>query len=188
MGVFLGCTALVLAPWLIHNYAATGQVALDAPFQYRIIASQYRYTGNLDIQNVDLEGKSIGAILTTFALRDPGFVFGFIANHALATQVGSVLALPRFYPSPGLLAGVEPYWADWSGSLDGLEFAVDYSLSGNYWARPRVGVAPIALVRPVATGHVAGVQPGQWHRPLLWMALRPPGGLDCVLLLCGRHG
>jgi hypothetical protein len=117
LAVFCATTVVTLSPWLIHNFMVTGQVALDAPFQYRIIASQYRYTGNLDIQNVDLEGKSILGILAAFAARDPAFVLGFIANHALATQVSGVLALPRFHSSPGLLAGVEPYWADWNGTL-----------------------------------------------------------------------
>ena len=145
--------AIVLAPWLLHNYLTTGSVALDAPFQYRIIASQYRYTGNLDIQNVELEGKSLVGTLTTFALRDPAFVFGFIANHALATQVGSILALPRFYQSQGLLAGVEPYWANWNGSLEASNLVLIVLYLGivglglaSAWARWRwSGLLPLAM-------------------------------------------
>jgi hypothetical protein len=118
LGVFLAATTLTLSPWLLHNYRITGSLSLDAPFQYRIIASQYRYTGNLDIQDVGLQGKSVLGTLLAFAARDPKFVLGFIANHALATQVSSILALPRFHAVGGLLAGVEPYWANWNGTLD----------------------------------------------------------------------
>jgi len=66
---------------LLHNFIRTGQITLDAPFQAQIIASQYRYTGNLDIAHMDLQGKSLFGILMAFALHDPKFVLGFIATH-----------------------------------------------------------------------------------------------------------
>lgn len=105
-------------PWLLHNFRATGQLTFDAPFQYRIIASQYQYTGNLDINNVDLQGKSVAGILMTFLLRDPGFVFGFIATHLLATQIDGLLALPLFHNYPGLNAPLDLYWLHWDGRPD----------------------------------------------------------------------
>ena len=74
--LLLGVIA-TLAPWLVHNYIQAGQLTLDAPFQYQIIASQYKYTGNLDINAIDLKGKSLLGILLAFAVRDPKFVAGF---------------------------------------------------------------------------------------------------------------
>ena len=115
--ILLG-TITALLPWLIHNYLQTGQVSLDAAFQYKLIASQYAYTGNLDIGNVDFEGKSVGRILVEFTLKDPGFVFGFIANHFLATEVNGLLALPLIKPYNGILEPVNLYWMEWDGSLE----------------------------------------------------------------------
>src|SRR3989337_3299156 len=82
--LFLLGLIVAIVPWLVHNYLQTGQFAFDAPFQYKVIASQYSYSGNLDIQNYDFEGKGLGRILIDFALKDPKFVFGFITNHFLA--------------------------------------------------------------------------------------------------------
>ncbi len=112
----LGLSASVL-PWLVHNYLQTGQLTFDAPFQSQIIVSQYQYTGNLDINNVDLQGKSVPAILLTFLLHDPGFVFGFIATHFTATEIGGLLALPLIHSYAGLAAPLDLYWVDWNGSL-----------------------------------------------------------------------
>lgn len=112
----LGLAASVI-PWLVHNYLQTGQLTFDAPFQSQIIVSQYQYTGNLDINNVDLQGKSVAAILITFLLHDPGFVLGFIATHFAATQIDGLLALPLFHAYAGLTAPMDLYWVGWDGSL-----------------------------------------------------------------------
>jgi hypothetical protein len=112
-------TVTALLPWLTHNYIQTGEVALDPSFQTKLIASQYAYTGNLDISSVDLEGKSVGQILIEFTLKDPKFVFGFIANHFLAAEIHGLLALPLIKPYNGVFAPVNLYWIEW---LDGLEW------------------------------------------------------------------
>ncbi len=117
VALFVGALIVTLVPWLLHNYLVSGHLAFDAPFQYQIIASQYRYTGNLDINSIDLEGKSLAAVVLTFALRDPGFVAGFVLNHFLATQVGGLLALPLIEPFNGLLAPINMYWLGWAGDL-----------------------------------------------------------------------
>jgi len=67
--VFLLGLVITISPWLIHNYLQTGQFAFDAPFQYKVIASQYAYTGNLDINTYNFEGKSLGRVLIEFASR-----------------------------------------------------------------------------------------------------------------------
>jgi hypothetical protein len=115
--VFILGVTVSIAPWLMHNYLRTGKVTFDAIFQYQLLASQYAYTGNLDFGSVNLEGKSLSQILITFALKDPGFVAGFISNHFLATEVGGLLALPLIYPFNGLRAPINLYWTSFDGTL-----------------------------------------------------------------------
>ncbi|HKY54431.1 MAG TPA: glycosyltransferase family 39 protein [Anaerolineales bacterium] len=109
---------LSILPWLMHNYILTGKIAFDADFQYKVLASQYAYSGNLDLQSVDLEGKSLPLVLIEFALRDPGFVFGFISNHFLATQIHGLLVLPLIEPYYGIRAPLNLYWMEWTGQLE----------------------------------------------------------------------
>jgi hypothetical protein len=118
VGLFGGALVLTLLPWLVHNFLASGRLTLDAPFQFQIIASQYQYTGNLDINNVDLQGKSLLGLLLTFLLRDPRFVVGFVSTHFFATLINSVLVLPLLEPYNGLRAAVNLYWLQWAGNLD----------------------------------------------------------------------
>ena len=144
---------ITIAPWLIHNYLQTGQVAFDAPFQYKIIATQYAYSGNLDINNYDFEGKGLGRVLIEFALKDPAFVFGFISNHFLATQVNGLLALPLIKPYNGIFEPVNLYWMDWDGHLEwyNLILVIFYLVLisiglGSAWKRWRwIGLGPLAF-------------------------------------------
>jgi 4-amino-4-deoxy-L-arabinose transferase-like glycosyltransferase len=144
---------ITIAPWLIHNTIQTGQIAFDAPFQYKIIATQYSYSGNLDINNYDFEGKSLGRVLIEFALKDPAFVFGFISNHFLATQVNGLLALPLIKPYNGIFEPVNLYWMDWDGHLEwyNLLLVIFYlaliSIGlGSAWKRWRwIGLTPLAF-------------------------------------------
>lgn len=151
--LFLLGLLITILPWLIHNYLQTGQLAFDAPFQYKVIASQYAYSGNLDIDNYDFEGKGLGRVLVEFALKDPAFVFGFISNHFLATQVHSLLALPLIKPYHGILAPINLYWMDWNGSLEWYNvllivfyLAVIALGLGSAWKRWRwIGLLPLAF-------------------------------------------
>jgi len=110
--------AFTITPWLTHNYLQTGKFTFDAPFQYKVLASQYAYTGNLDLQNYDFAGKGLGQILIEFAVKDPKFVFGFISNHFLAAQVDGLLALPLIKPFNGLFEPINLYWTSWNGNLE----------------------------------------------------------------------
>src|SRR5215212_2721215 len=149
---FLGLL-ITIAPWLIHNYLQTGQFAFDAPFQYKIIASQYAYSGNLDIGNYDFEGKGLGRVLIEFALKDPGFVFGFITNHFLATQVNGLLALPLIKAYNGIFEPIHLYWMDWDGHLEwyNLLLVIFYLIVisfglGSAWRRWRwMGLLPLVF-------------------------------------------
>ena len=174
---FLGLLVAVL-PWLTHNYLQTGTFAFDAPFQYKVIASQYAYSGNLDIENYDFEGKGLGRVLLEFALKDPGFVFGFIANHFLASQIHGVLALPLIKPYNGIFEPVNLYWMDWSGQLEWYNFllillylAVIALGLGSAWKRWRwVGLLPLAFSAGYALATAVGRFSGwRYDLPADWV-------------------
>ena len=150
---FLLGLLITIIPWLTHNYLRTGQFTFDAPFQYKVIASQYAYSGNLDIENYDFQGKGLGSVLLEFALKDPGFVFGFISNHFLATQIHGLLALPLIKPFNGIFEPINLYWMDWQGQLEGynllliLIYLMMIALGlGAAWRRWRwIGLVPLAF-------------------------------------------
>ena len=173
----IGLLAAVL-PWLIHNYLQTGQFAFDAPFQYKVIASQYAYAGNLDIENYDFEGKGLGRVLLDFALKDPGFVFGFIANHFLAAQIHGLLALPLIKPYNGLFEPVNLYWMEWAGQLEwynllliAFYLAVIALGLGAAWRRWRwIGLLPFAVSAGYALATAIGRFSGwRYDLPADWV-------------------
>jgi hypothetical protein len=175
---FLGLL-VTITPWLIHNYLQTGELAFDATFQYATIASQYAYTGNLDIGNFDFEGKGVARILLEFALKDPGFVFGFITNHFLATQVNSLLALPLFKTYNGLFEPLNLYWMSWDGNLEWYNLllvlfylAVIAIGLGSAWKRWRwIGLLPLAFSAGYSLATAVGRFSGwRYDFPADWIA------------------
>ena len=151
VAVFLLGFVITVAPWLIHNYLKTGKLAFDATFQYATVASQYAYSGNLDMSTFD-PGKGLGRTLIEFALKDPAFVFGFISNHFLHAQVDGLLALPLIKPSNGIFEPVNLYWITWDGRLE--------------WYN-----AILLLVYLVIIALGLGVAWRRWH----WLGLLPLG-------------
>ena len=169
---------ITILPWLVHNYLQTGSFAFDAPFQYKVIASQYAYSGNLDIENYEFEGKGLGRVLLEFALKDPGFVFGFIANHFLAAQIHGVLALPLVKPYNGIFEPVNLYWMDWAGQLEWYNLllilfylAVIALGLGSAWKRWRwIGVLPLAFSAGYALATAVGRFSGwRYDLPADWV-------------------
>ncbi len=141
-----------ITPWLTRNYVNTGQFAFDADSQYKLIASQYAYSGNLDIANYDFQGKGLGQVLIEFAIKDPEFVFGFIANHFLAIEIHGLLALPLIQTYNGIREPVNLYWMTWDGNLEWYNlllmflYLVVIALGlGAAWKRLRwIGLLPLA--------------------------------------------
>ncbi|MDK1028478.1 MAG: glycosyltransferase family 39 protein [Anaerolineae bacterium] len=177
--VFILGVTLSVAPWLTRNYLASGKFTFDAPFQVQLLASQYAYTGNLDIGAINLEEKSLSQILITFALKDPGFVAGFISNHFLATEVGALLALPLFFPFNGLQAPINLYWIPFDGILgwQNIGLIIGYLLIiaiglGAAWKRWRwVGLLPLAFNLGYATANGVGRFSGwRYNLPADWIA------------------
>ncbi|MGZ9225579.1 MAG: glycosyltransferase family 39 protein [Anaerolineales bacterium] len=176
--IFLLGLIIAILPWLIHNYLQAGQFALDASFQYKVIASQYAYSGNLDIQTYDFEDKGLGRILIEFALKDPKFVFGFIANHFLAAQVGGLLALPLIERYNGIFEPINLYWMNWNGQLEGYNVAllilylavIAFGL-GAAWRRWRwLGLLPLAFSAGYALATAIGRFSGwRYDLPADWV-------------------
>jgi hypothetical protein len=168
-----------IAPWLTHNYLRIGKFAFDAPFQYQVLASQYAYTGNLDFGAVDLENKSLGQILITFAINDPGFVAEFISNHFLATEVGALLALPLIAPFNGLREPINLYWTSFDGTLtwNNILLLIGYLAViavglGAAWKRWRwTGLLPLAFNLGYAAANGIGRFSGwRYDLPADWIA------------------
>jgi hypothetical protein len=168
-----------LAPWLAHNYLQTGRVTLDAPFEYQVIASQYKYTGNLDLKAADLKGKGLAGILLEFAVKDPKFVAGFISAHFSATMIDSLLALPLAERYDGLLAPLNLYWMKWPTSLDGMNAALLILYLGVIalgvgaaWMRLRwAGLVPLAFALGYALANgVARFSGWRYDLPADWVA------------------
>ena len=177
-GLFLLGLAAALVPWLIHNYLQTGAITLDAPFEYQVIASQYKYAGNLDLGSVDLQGKGLLGLLITFALKDPMFVAGFIASHFLATLIDSLLVLPLLASYAGLGAPLNLYWMTWPAGLDSANAAllIPYleviALGiGAAWRRLRwVGLVPLACALAYAFANGIGRFSGwRYDLPADWV-------------------
>jgi len=144
---------LVVAPWLIHNYAVTGSFTFDDPSQMGILNSQYSFGGHLDPGSLDIESESLGGNVLAFTLENPGYVAGFVASHFLNTEIGGLLALPLIERFDGLNAPVNLYWVGWDGSLAPYNLlvvlvylAVLAAGFGAAWRRLRwIGLAPLAF-------------------------------------------
>jgi hypothetical protein len=169
---------ITIAPWLIHNYLQTGELAFDARFQYATIASQYAYSGYLETGGFDPQGKGLVRILIEFALKDPAFVFGFISNHFLATQVNGLLALPLIKPSNGLFEPVNLYWMSWDGNLEwyNLLLLIFYLVLialglGSAWRRWRwAGLLPLGFSAGYALATAVGRFSGwRYDLPADWV-------------------
>jgi hypothetical protein len=183
-------------PWLTHNYLRIGKFAFDAPFQMQVLASQYAYTGNLDFRAVDLENKSLSQILITFALKDPGFVAGFITNHFLATEVGALLSLPLIVTFNGLRAPLNLYWTSFDGMLgfNNILLLIVYLVViaiglGTAWKRWRwIGLLPLAFNLGYAAANGIGRFSGwRYDLPADWIAYFYFGvGFAEILLLIAR--
>ncbi|HXF86540.1 MAG TPA: glycosyltransferase family 39 protein [Anaerolineales bacterium] len=176
---FMLALFITVAPWLAHNYWLTGEITFDASLQYKTLASQYAYSGNLDIGNYDFQGKSLFRVLLDFTLKDPGFVFGFIANHFLASQINALLALPLLAPFNGIFAPIPLYWMTWDGSLEWYNRVLVFlyltviSLGlGAAWKRWRwIGLTPFVFSWGYSLGTAVGRFSGwRYDLPADWVA------------------
>jgi 4-amino-4-deoxy-L-arabinose transferase-like glycosyltransferase len=201
VALFAVGVAAGLVPWLAHNYLQSGRITLDAPFEYQVIASQYKYTGNLDLKAADLKGKGLAGVLLEFAVKDPRFVAGFISAHFSATMIDSLLVLPLAARYDGLMAPLNLYWMQWPAGLDGtnallllLYLAVIALGFGAAWMRLRwAGLVPLAFALGYAVSNgIARFSGWRYDLPADWvgyvyLAIGAAELLGMVALLFGAR-
>jgi hypothetical protein len=112
--------AMVIAviPWLAHNRALTGKFTFDDPNQMAIIYSQYSFNETFNLEEFDIQSKSLGARMLEFSLQNPAYVATFITTHILNTEIGGLLSLPLIKPFESLIAPIHLYWVGWDGTLE----------------------------------------------------------------------
>ena len=179
MALFVLGIAVMVAPWLIHNYLAIGQFAFDDPRQMAVISSQYALNGNLDTSEFNIQSQSLTGNLIAFTLKHPDVVTQFITNHFLATQIGGVLALPLIEPFKSLRAPIAIYWFDWDGRLSWYNFLVIILYLaiiaiglGSAWKRLRwLGLVPLAFSLGYALANGIGRFSGwRYDLPADWVS------------------
>lgn len=178
-GVLFGAALLTaVLPWLIHNYRLTGKLAFDDPRQMAIIYSQYSFNETFNLQEFDLESKSLGGRMLEFTLQNPAYVATFIAAHFLNTEIGGLLALPLFERFESLNAPINLYWVGWDGTLTlpNLLLLVFYLLIvaiglGSAWRRMRwLGLLPLAINLGYALANgVSRFSSWRYNLPVDWV-------------------
>ncbi len=99
--VLVTAFVLVVAPWIIRNYFATGGLVLDNPIsQTMTMARRWSgSTGNEAIPRLLGENDAqYSSRLTRMAIESfkqhPRFILGMAANHFVNSEIGSLLAFP----------------------------------------------------------------------------------------------
>ncbi len=168
-----------ITPWLIHNYRITGAFAFDDPSQMAIIFSQYSFNEGFDLSEFDIESESLASRMITFTLENPAFVSGFITNHFLNTQIGSLLTLPLIERFDGLSAPVNLYWIEWNGHLEWynlaliiLYLAIIAIGIGASWNRMKwIGLTPLAFsVGYSLANGISRFSSWRYNLPVDWVA------------------
>lgn len=109
---------VTILPWLAHNRALTGKFTFDDPNQMAIIYSQYSFNDTFNLDEFDIQSKSLGARMLEFSLQNPAYVATFISTHVLNTEIGGLLSLPLIVPFESLIAPIHLYWVGWDGTLE----------------------------------------------------------------------
>ncbi len=106
MGLFCAGLLLMIAPWLIRNYALTGQIVFDDP------TTQTQFLqGRLGMDESAVEeDKSFIEI----ALQNPGAILSFTANHFMRNEIGTLFVTPpqRFVETVDTVMTEYPFWRD----------------------------------------------------------------------------
>ncbi len=116
--IFAVAMVIAVIPWLAHNRALTGKFTFDDPNQMAIIYSQYSFNDKFNLQEFDIQSKSLGARMLEFSLQNPAYVATFITTHILNTEIGGLLSLPLIEPFDSLIAPINLYWVGWDGTLE----------------------------------------------------------------------
>jgi hypothetical protein len=165
-------------PWLTHNYTLTGKFAFDDPKQMAIIYSQYSFNETFDLQEFDIQSKSLGARMLEFTLQNPAYVSTFIIAHFLNTEIGGLLSLPLIERFDGLSAPVNLYWVAWDGTLAwyNLALLIIYLAIiavglGSAWRRARwLGLLPLAVnIGYALSNAISRFSSWRYNMPVDWI-------------------
>ncbi len=174
--IFSVVLSLTIAPWMLRNYLTTGKFALDYTSATSVIYAQLSAENNPADFAIE---PNAGSQLLDLILRKPGSIGGFVLNHFLNTQIGSLLALPLIAPFDGLLAPINLYWMEWDGTLAwyNLVLIIFYlaviSLGmGAAWNRLKwIGLAPLAFSIGYALSNgIARFSSWRYNLPVDWVA------------------
>jgi hypothetical protein len=184
-GVLLLGFVLAALPWLLRNYAHTGQFGYSQPLQAAYLARQYSLTPEANDPgfppDTPLEQYvTLGfANVRRFTLEHPGEVARFISAHFLHNEVSSLLALPiRFDLSDKLVNyyNLLPYWEDAEGRLWSECCSLDAHIANTpYWQSWNGDLPADAILPILANLALIAIGIGVAWKRVGWLALVPLG-------------
>ena len=124
--LFLLGVILVASPWIVRNRVLMGQWAIEDAVVSGFLANRYSFTpGTFGLPF--LSGESEGdyyarqmAHVRDFAIQNPGYVAGFVADNFVRNELINFLVTPLSLQLRDLESHVRdlPYWPGWEGRLD----------------------------------------------------------------------
>ncbi len=123
--LFVVGVALVASPWIIRNRVQMGQWAIEDSVVSGFLANRYRFepgTFGLPFLAGETEGEYYArqmASVREFALQNPGYVAGFVADNFVRNELLNFMAMPVSLQLRDLESHVRelPYWPSWDGHL-----------------------------------------------------------------------
>jgi hypothetical protein len=176
-GWVLLALVLVISPWLARNYTLTGKVVFDDPTtQTGLLQSRYA----LDDSDTGGTSQDTGGSILQAVIHQPGAVIGFVLNHFLRNEIGTVFVTP---PQPfigtvdTLLTGTTFWQADTVALDTGQIVQVFLILAGMalgvavmYRRWKFAGLAPLAVNVAYSLGNgLARNSGGRYNLPVDWV-------------------
>jgi len=124
--LFLVGVILVASPWIVRNKVLMGQWAIEDAVVSGFLANRYSFTPGtfgLPFLSGESEGEYYArqmAHVRDFAIQNPGYVAGFVADNFVRNQLLNFLVTPLSFQLRDLESHVRdlPYWPGWQGKLD----------------------------------------------------------------------
>jgi len=123
--LFLLGVILVASPWIIRNRVLMGQWAIEDAVVSGFLANRYSFnpgTFGLPFLSGESEGDYYArqmAHVRDFAIQNPGYVAGFVADNFVRNELLNFLVTPLSLQLRDLESHVRdlPYWPGWEGRL-----------------------------------------------------------------------
>lgn len=186
--LFVLGVALVASPWIIRNKVQMGQWAIEDSVVSGFLANRYRFeagTFGLPFLAGESEGEYYARQMNSvrdFALQNPGYVAGFVADNFVRNELLNFMAMPVSLQLRDLESHVRelPYWPSWDGHVateSALPMLANIFLVGLglvvAWRQARwVGLVPlfinIGFTMNLALARVSG---WRYNLPVDWTVL-----------------